>query len=337
MTWVNGRGVGSTYGAGTGREYPIPPGLLHAGDNSVVVNVLDTYRDGGLAGPASAHALRFKDGSRVPLDAGWKYRVGAGHRLATARAVGNRWRSVDAVQRHDRADRPLRPARPALVPGRIQYLRGRALRATCCACCATIGARASAPTCRCWWCSWPATAGPEPARRKRLGDAARSATPGVADEDANSGLVVTIDIGDHYDVHPPNKQEVGRRLARAARHVIYGEKSLPPSGPVPHSAARAGDAVVVTFDDTSGDLVAQGADGPIGFELCGAQPGTCRYADAATKGNTVTLRAPNAIEATRVRYCWADGPVCTLFDGAHLPAGPFEMPIAPMQHDENAR
>jgi len=149
--------------------------------------------------------------------------------------------------------------------------------------------------------------------------------------------VVTIDIGDHYDVHPPNKQEVGRRLARAARHVIYGERSLPPSGPAPRSVARAGDAVVVTFEGTRGALVAQGADDPVGFELCGAQPGTCRYADAKVRGNTVTLRTPTVREAKRVRYCWADGPVCTLFDGANLPAGPFEISIPPTDHDENAR
>ena len=39
------------------------------------------------------------------------------------------------------------------------------------------------------------------------------------------------------------------------------------------------------------------------------------------------MRAPAAVGVTRVRYCWADGPVCTLFDGAGLPAGPFEAPI----------
>jgi sialate O-acetylesterase len=55
------------------------------------------------------------------------------------------------------------------------------------------------------------------------------------------------------------------------------------------------------------------------------------------RGNRVTLTAPAAHAATRVRYCWADSPVCTLFDGAGLPAGPFERPLTPMIDDDHAR
>src|SRR5690606_18396610 len=72
----------------------------------------------------------------------------------------------------------------------------------------------------------------------------REAQRQVAAEDPRTGLVVAVDIGDRYDIHPANKQELGRRLARAARHVVYGE-ALAPSGPVPVSAGRNGDAIVV--------------------------------------------------------------------------------------------
>ncbi|HZX91963.1 MAG TPA: 9-O-acetylesterase, partial [Rudaea sp.] len=87
------------------------------------------------------------------------------------------------------------------------------------------------------------------------------------------------------------------------------------------------DAVAVTFAEATDGLVAYGADGPIGFELCAAQAGTCRYASAEIHGEEVILRAPNAAAATRVRYGWADSPIVTLFDGAGLPAGPFEISI----------
>jgi sialate O-acetylesterase len=147
----------------------------------------------------------------------------------------------------------------------------------------------------------------------------------VAAEDARTGLAVAIDIGERYDVHPPNKQELGRRLARAARHVVYGEK-LAPSGPVPQSAQRAGEAIAVAFENVTDGLVAYGAEGPIGFELCGAAAGSCRYADAEIRGDTVLLRA-NVADVTRVRLGWADSPIVTLFDGAGLPAGPFEIPV----------
>ncbi|WP_313114144.1 sialate O-acetylesterase, partial [Stenotrophomonas indicatrix] len=78
MTWVNGVAVGSQYGAGERRTYALPAGLLKAGANTVVINVLDTYGEGGLAGPASAHAIGLDDGTRIELDARWQYRVAPG-------------------------------------------------------------------------------------------------------------------------------------------------------------------------------------------------------------------------------------------------------------------
>ena len=85
-------------------------------------------------------------------------------------------------------------------------------------------------------------------------------------------------------------------------------------------------ALRIAFDDVAGALVATGANGPIGFELCNAAH-RCEYADAVLDGRHVVLRGARAASATRVRYCWADGPVCTLRDGAGLPAGPFELPL----------
>jgi sialate O-acetylesterase len=138
---------------------------------------------------------------------------------------------------------------------------------------------------------------------------------------------LAIDIGDRYDVHPANKQEVGRRLARAARHVVYGE-SLPPSGPVPSGAKREGNRVVVRFGDVEGKLVSYGAPGPVGFELCAQEQETCRFTTATIGQGEVALVVADGVTPTRVRYCWADSPVCTLYDDKNgLPAGPFEVEI----------
>ena len=336
MTWVNGRGVGSTYGAGAGREYALPPGLLRAGDNTIVVNVLDTYRDGGLAGPASAHSLRMADGSSVPLDGGWEYRVVPPEAGTPPRAP---WQSAAGLStlyngmiapigryglrgalwyqgesntfEHDRYADLLRALRS---DWRARFGEGLPLLV---AQLANYGAAPTSPT----ESDWAAT---------------REAQRAVAAENAATGLVVAIDIGDRYDIHPTNKQELGRRFARVARHVVYGE-ALPASGPVPMAVRRNGEAVVVEFGDVTDGLVAYGADRPIGFELCGADAGSCRYAQAQVRSNRVSLNAPAAHAATRVRYCWADSPVCTLFDGAGLPAGPFELPVSPLIDDDHAR
>src|SRR5690606_12323589 len=98
--------------------------------------------------------------------------------------------------------------------------------------------------------------------------------------------------------------------------------------PVPVRAERRGDVVAVAFYDVEGALVAFGGAGPLGFELCGDEPGSCRYADARVDGAEVLVRIEGDRPVTRVRHAWADSPIVTLFDGADLPVSTFELPVA---------
>ena len=157
-------------------------------------------------------------------------------------------------------------------------------------------------------------------------------------QDKHAALTVNVDIGDAANLHPTNKSELGRRLALAARHLIYGER-VPPSGPVVDSVKRRGSEVVVAFRDVIGELSAGGTQkgavpllpvkgvrplfpGPSGFELCGADQSSCRWAEGRIDGNTVVL--PDAGNATRVRYSWGDSPVLSVYDASGRPAGPFD-------------
>jgi len=71
-----------------------------------------------------------------------------------------------------------------------------------------------------------------------------------------------------------------------------------------------------------------GARDPSGFELCGATQDTCRFVRAQLQGGgKVLLTDANARAATRVRFCWADSPLCNLYDGVGLPVGPFEIDV----------
>jgi sialate O-acetylesterase len=149
----------------------------------------------------------------------------------------------------------------------------------------------------------------------------REAQRKTAEADARAALVVTIDAGDPKNLHPANKQEIGRRLAIAARHLVYGE-AIAPSGARVAAARHSGGDVTVSFKDVTGVLTAYSGE-PNAFELCDAT--TCRWARATLAGGQVVLS--NAGNATRVRYCWGDSPVCTLTDASGLPAGPFEVPI----------
>ena len=90
------------------------------------------------------------------------------------------------------------------------------------------------------------------------------------------------------------------------------------------SATRSGGNVTVRFKDVTGTLAAYNGE-PNAFELCDAN--ACRWASATLLADSVTLA--NAGAATRIRYCWGDSPVCTLTDASGLPAGPFEVTIAP--------
>lgn len=334
QTWVNGRGVGSSSYGGSPRIYRLPHGLLHAGKNLIVINDLNTYLAGGMMGPSDTRALKFADGSSVPLDTnGWQYRE-------VPRDIGTPplapWLTVSGkTTLYNGMIAPLGhyAFRGALWyqgesnTGEADQYR-RLLEAYRDDLRAQFGAKL--PLLIVQLSSY----GPAPTKPAESGWAGvREAERLVAAEDPHSGLAVAVDIGERYDIHPANKQELGRRLARATRHVVYGE-SLPPSGPLPVAATREGDTVAVSFRDVTGKLVAYSSNHPIGFELCGTQADSCSYADADLRDGKVLLHldTPPAHGIARVRYCWADSPFCTLYDEAGLPAVPFQLDITSSPH-----
>jgi len=141
----------------------------------------------------------------------------------------------------------------------------------------------------------------------------------AAMHDPRTALISAIDLGEPADIHPANKQEVGRRLALAAHQLVYRDKGT--VGPLPVSAVRNGNTVVVTFSKPLQILSGANANA---FELCGDAVGACSYADARVDGNKVVLTT-NGQPVTRVRYAWADYPVVNLYDQDMLPAPVFEL------------
>jgi sialate O-acetylesterase len=326
VTWVNGRAVGHAFGLEP-RLYDLPAKLLKSGENLVVVNVHDFWGDGGLYGPAADRALVLADGSRVPLT-GWEYQVAPG----TGWPPHSPWQALNGVNvlynamiaplgkygfrgvawYQGEANGGLDDAKryETLLLGLMEDWRRQ------------FGA--PLPFLVVQLANWGALAtGPVDSGWARLREAQRRAV--VAD--GNAALAVTIDIGDRIDIHPVNKQEVGRRLARAARHRVYGER-ISPSGAQPRSAQRVADGVLVTLGGFDGELRVIGARDPSGFELCGATQESCRFVRADMRGaGEFLLTDAAAAQATRVRFCWADSPLCNLFDTTGLPAGPFELNV----------
>lgn len=136
-----------------------------------------------------------------------------------------------------------------------------------------------------------------------------------------TGMAVTVDIGDANDIHPKNKQEVGRRLALAAEAIAYGRNEIY-SGPMYKSMQVSGSAIRLVFDHVGGGLVAKGFAVLKGFEIAGDDR-KFLPATASVEGNDVVVRSVKVVHPAAVRYGWADNPDCNLFSKAGLPASPF--------------
>lgn len=137
---------------------------------------------------------------------------------------------------------------------------------------------------------------------------------------ANTGMAVTIDVGDPGNVHPSDKQTVGMRLALAARGIAYDEK-LEYSGPMYQQTSIEGDAVRVWFTHVDGGLVAKGG-APAGFQIAGDDRKFIA-ATARIDGDTVVVSSPQITNPKFVRYGWENAPTVDLFNSENLPASPF--------------
>lgn len=135
----------------------------------------------------------------------------------------------------------------------------------------------------------------------------------------NTGMAVAIDIGNEKDIHPRNKQEVGRRLALAARAVAYGQ-NLVYSGPMFRELKVDGGKARLSFDHLGGGLKAEGD--VKGFEIAGAD-GKFVPAKATIDGANVIVSADSVPEPAQVRYDWAAFPDGNLSNVEGLPAVPF--------------
>jgi len=137
----------------------------------------------------------------------------------------------------------------------------------------------------------------------------------------NTGMAVIIDIGEANDIHPKNKQDVGKRLALWALARSYG-KELVYSGPIYKSMKIENDKVILYFDHVGGGLVAA-SDGPLkGFAIAGADRKFV-WADAKINGDNIVVSSGEVSAPVAVRYAWADNPVCNLYNEEGLPASPF--------------
>jgi sialate O-acetylesterase len=322
QTWVNGMPVGGTNDWAAQRAYPVPEGVLKPGVNEIVLYVRDNFGPGGFAGPANQVKLAFADGAALPLGDGWQYsiidsRVGA--------PPPPPWTGVASVSKIYNA--MVAPFGPLGLKG-VAWYQGEA----------DVGVAGYDRRLAVWMADWrkqfrdpqlpflvvglagwgKVTSKPVESGWAALINEQRAAVQ----RDPRAALVSAIDLGNPADIHPSDKQSVGHRLALAAEQLVYRDRAGR-VGPLPISAARAGDNIVVRFTKPLQTLSGSSA---ISFELCGATPPSCRFADARVQGDAVTL-VSDGQPVTRVRYAWADYPLVNLYDKDLLPAPVFELPV----------
>ncbi len=151
---------------------------------------------------------------------------------------------------------------------------------------------------------------------------------------SQTGMAITVDIGEAGDIHPKNKQDVGRRLALWALADVYAKPAVA-SGPIYKAMARQGDAIAIEFNHVGSGLLAKGGE-LTGFVIAGADKRFV-WADARIVGETVVVSSPQVKDPAAVRYAWAPNPKCNLYNSADLPAGPFRTDNWPIKLDANKR
>ncbi len=150
----------------------------------------------------------------------------------------------------------------------------------------------------------------------------REAQTMTQDRLPNTGQAVIIDLGEGADIHPKNKLEVAKRLARWALANDYG-KSVVVESPRYESMEKHGDKIVVKFKNVGGGLRTVDTNKLEGFAIVGDDRKWV-WADAKRLGrDTVEVTSATVPDPVAVRYAWADNPVCNLYNVNGLPVTPF--------------
>lgn len=324
--WINGQFLGTTFGWGTERHYPVPAGMLEAGENRITVNVHNGWGQGGMIGPDSAMQIAAANGETILLGDGWVYQKVApelGHAPQTP------WMSVSGLAgMHNAMIAPLaglnfagalwyQGESNAGEPETYQLL----LRLL------TEDLRTQ------FGADLPLLVIQLPEFGPRMYAAGNSGWSSLRDaqrrfvmSDDRTGLVVTLGAGDEWDIHPPNKQEVARR-ARSVWNAVTTDPSAPArTGHSPDSARSEPPFVRIPLPDGAAPYQTSGHHRPIGFMLCGAGGNGCAFAEAWLRGNVIEIDNPFT-DAALVRYCWGDTPVCNLMTPEGNPVTPFELEI----------
>ena len=321
ITFLDGEKIGETEGYNKPRSYTIPADKVKAGTFALVVRVFDGSGGGGIYGDKQVLSVVSEGGAHFSLDGAWQYKAGLNLKDIAPSPASNKGPNRATVL----YNAMIHPFLQFPVKGAIWYQgesnAGRAHQY-----------RTLFPAMiKDWRKQWglgdfpfyfvqlanfmQVDATPVPSAWAELRDAQRGTL-----SLPNTGMAVAIDIGDAKDIHPKNKQEVGKRLALIALAKTYGVK-VPYTGPVYQSAKTESGTIKLSFSTAEGLKTSDGA-GLKGFAIAGADQ-KFHWAKAEIKENQIVVSSREVPNPVAVRYAWSNNPDCNLVSNAGLPASPF--------------
>lgn len=339
--WVNGKQVGGLDRAGVWfhpRNYDVPAGTLRDGANTIAIRVLDTGGAGGLTAPDEDVKLVIHKGGVAATDMGRSVSLAGAWKMKRGVAMQQLGSWPWSAELHANSPSVLYngmivPIRRYAVRGAIWY-QGESNRGN-----AWDYRRLFPAMIADWRRAWNADPAEFPFYFVQIapftygGDKGETAVVRESQHLTmqsvpNTGMVVTMDVGNPADIHPRNKKTVGDRLALWALAKTYGAEIGEYSGPIYESMQVIGDEIEIAF--THADELRSRNGLLIGFEIAGSD---WKYWPAAARitGNSVIVSSDMVREPVAVRYGWDDDLEPNLFNGAGLPAAPFrtdEWPVA---------
>lgn len=321
VTYINGVEIGETKGLyNKDRIYTIDKNLLKAGKNTITVRVEDTGGNGGIWGDADELYLASSDG-KVNLAGNWKFKISKA-KVGTMNIGPNSYPTLlfNAM---------LNPVIPYGIKGAIWYQgESNANRAK-------QYQRVFPEMITDWRNHWaqgdfpfyfvslanfnPPIEQPGESTWAELREA-QTKTLNLP----NTGMAVTIDIGEADDIHPKNKQDVGLRLALNALKLTY-DKNIVHSGPQYKSVEFKDGKAYITFSETGSGLMVKDRYGYVnGFSVAGSDKKFHWAKAEIIDNNRVVVYSDEVKNPISVRYAWANNPGdVNLYNHEGLPANPF--------------
>lgn len=318
--FINGKFVGTTSYQYPPRRYLFDAGILRAGKNTITVKLINNSGNGGFVEDKAYQLIADRD--TINLQGKWKYKLGAKSDPAPSQTFV-RWKPVGLY------NAMIAPLENYNIKGVLWY-QGEANTGN-----SEEYLELMQSLIADWRASWKkpllpflyvqlpnfmdAKEKPSESNWAELRFQQRALL-----NVKNTAMAVAIDLGEWNDIHPLNKQDVGKRLALQAAHLVYGDKTTVSSGPTFKSVMQNKNKLILSFENVGAGLIIKGGNALKYFAIAGKDKKFV-WAKAEIQQNKVIVWNEGITNPLYIRYAWADNPEgANLYNRNGLPTEPFE-------------